>query len=309
MYRCPLRKESSSIPIRVSPSSGSPCRTRSSATTRSMIRPTVYQLIRISSHTAVFEQCVASHATCCSNALLKRLPCRAHATRATTTPWRRHSTRGASASMNALRRPEIERPPTAGSFPTVIAARPAAAHPTTRSVPPPRTDPHHDRVLLDQHRLDHRALHTHKPRQYPVLAHAATCLPREPTFDSRNPRNRAACAYKSTHGNLGPPFFGGYVSGLVGAMVMTPVAYFLARRPGSMPAYATFLPGFWLLVPGAIGLIGVTTLAGSGTATASNDFKTAVGSTIAVALGVLCGTQLHESLAATTTRLGRARRH
>ena len=81
MYRCPLRKESSSIPIRRSPSSGSPCRTRSSATTRSMIRPTVYQLIRISSQTAVFEQCVASHATCCSNARVNRLPCRAHGTR------------------------------------------------------------------------------------------------------------------------------------------------------------------------------------------------------------------------------------
>jgi uncharacterized membrane protein YjjP (DUF1212 family) len=108
---------------------------------------------------------------------------------------------------------------------------------------------------------------------------------------------------------VGNHLFGGYVSGLIGAMVMTPVAYFFARRPGSMPAYATFLPGFWLLVPGAIGLIGVTTLAGSGTATASNDFKTAVGSTIAVALGVLCGTQLHDSLAATTARVRRTRHH
>ena len=108
---------------------------------------------------------------------------------------------------------------------------------------------------------------------------------------------------------VGNHLFGGYVSGLVGAMVMTPVAYFFARRPGSMPAYATFLPGFWLLVPGAIGLIGVTTLAGSGAATASNDLKTAVGSTIAVALGLVCGTQLHESLAATTARLSRIRRH
>jgi hypothetical protein len=68
------------------PSSGSPRRRRSSAATRSMIRPTVGQLIRISSQTAVFEQCVASHATCCSNTRVKRLPCRAHPVRATTTP-------------------------------------------------------------------------------------------------------------------------------------------------------------------------------------------------------------------------------
>ena len=72
-----------------------------------------------------------------------------------------------------------------------------------------------------------------------------------------------------------------------------------------MPAYATFLPGFWLLVPGAIGLIGVTTLAGTGSATAGNDFKSAVASTIAVALGVLCGTQLHDSLTATSARVNR----
>jgi len=63
-----------------------------------MIRPTVYQLILISSQIAVFEQCVASQASCCSNARVKRLPCRAHAARATTTPCRRQSTRGASAS-------------------------------------------------------------------------------------------------------------------------------------------------------------------------------------------------------------------
>jgi uncharacterized membrane protein YjjP (DUF1212 family) len=104
---------------------------------------------------------------------------------------------------------------------------------------------------------------------------------------------------------IGNHLFGGFVSGFVGALVMTPVAYFFARRPGSMPAYATFLPGFWLLVPGAIGLIGVTTLAGTGSATAGNDFKSAVASTIAVALGVLCGTQLHESLNASSARVNR----
>jgi uncharacterized membrane protein YjjP (DUF1212 family) len=103
---------------------------------------------------------------------------------------------------------------------------------------------------------------------------------------------------------VGNHLFGGYVSGLAGALVMTPVAYFFARRPGSMPAYATFLPGFWLLVPGAIGLIGVAELAGSGRGAASVDFKTAVGSTIAVALGVLLGTQLHDSITATTARVG-----
>ena len=106
---------------------------------------------------------------------------------------------------------------------------------------------------------------------------------------------------------IGNHLFGGYVSGLIGALVMTPVAYLFARTPGSMPAYAVFLPGFWLLVPGAIGLIGVTELASNGREAASADFVTAIASTFAVALGVLCGEQLHETFVAGTTRISRAR--
>ena len=56
-----------------------------------------------------------------------------------------------------------------------------------------------------------------------------------------------------------------------------------------MPAHASFLPGFWLLVPGALGLIGLTELAGGG---GGQDLVATVGSIFAVALGVLCGTQI-----------------
>jgi uncharacterized membrane protein YjjB (DUF3815 family) len=85
--------------------------------------------------------------------------------------------------------------------------------------------------------------------------------------------------------------FGGYVSALVGAAVMTPVAQYVARLPSAMPAHASFLPGFWLLVPGALGLIGLTELAGGA---GGQDLVATVGSIFAVALGVLCGTQLIE---------------
>ncbi len=61
---------------------------------------------------------------------------------------------------------------------------------------------------------------------------------------------------------LGNAIFGGYVSAFVGALVMTPVAAWVSRLPSAMPAHASFLPGFWLLVPGALGLIGLTQLAG-----------------------------------------------
>lgn len=56
---------------------------------------------------------------------------------------------------------------------------------------------------------------------------------------------------------LGGLALGGYLSGFVGAIVMTPVAYLVQRRPSGPPALVSFLPAFWLLVPGALGLIGV----------------------------------------------------
>jgi uncharacterized membrane protein YjjP (DUF1212 family) len=93
---------------------------------------------------------------------------------------------------------------------------------------------------------------------------------------------------------VGNHLFGGYVSGLVGALVMTPVAAVVAHYSSALPVYALFLPGFWLLVPGALSLIGLTRLAGDTSAVGSGDFLAVVGSIIAVALGVLCGTLLLE---------------
>jgi uncharacterized membrane protein YjjP (DUF1212 family) len=83
--------------------------------------------------------------------------------------------------------------------------------------------------------------------------------------------------------------FGGYVAALIGAAVMTLMAFAVERFASAMPAHASFLPGFWLLVPGSLGLIGLTRLAGGG---GSQELFVTVGSIFAVALGVLCGTQL-----------------
>jgi uncharacterized membrane protein YjjP (DUF1212 family) len=88
-------------------------------------------------------------------------------------------------------------------------------------------------------------------------------------------------------GNL---VFGGYVSALVGAFVMTCVARWVSRFPSTMPPYACFLPGFWLLVPGALGLIGVTKLATDVTPATTQDVASTVISVFAVAIGVLFGT-------------------
>ena len=92
---------------------------------------------------------------------------------------------------------------------------------------------------------------------------------------------------------IGNALFGGYASGFVGAVVMTFVAYLLARLPSTMPVYAMFLPGFWLLVPGSLGLIGLTTFIAIPESGASGDVFAVVGSIAAVALGVLCGIELY----------------
>lgn len=84
--------------------------------------------------------------------------------------------------------------------------------------------------------------------------------------------------------------FGGYISALIGATVLTVVAVLVSRLPSAMPAQASFLPGFWLLVPGALGLIGLTRLAG--TNAGASDLLATAGSIFGVALGILSGTQI-----------------
>jgi uncharacterized membrane protein YjjB (DUF3815 family) len=56
-----------------------------------------------------------------------------------------------------------------------------------------------------------------------------------------------------------------------------------------MPADAMFLPGFWLLVPGALGLIGLTKFAGDATTAGTQDLIATTVTIFAVAVGVLCG--------------------
>jgi uncharacterized membrane protein YjjP (DUF1212 family) len=91
---------------------------------------------------------------------------------------------------------------------------------------------------------------------------------------------------------LGNAVFGGYVSAFVGALVMTPVAAWVSRLPSSMPRHASFLPGFWLLVPGALGLIGLAQVAGDADAAGTDDVVATVVSLFAVAVGILCGSIL-----------------
>ena len=107
---------------------------------------------------------------------------------------------------------------------------------------------------------------------------------------------------------VGNELFGAYVSGFTGALVMTVTAYLLARRPSTMPVYAVFLPGFWLLVPGSLGLIGLTTVLAIPGSTSVEDILAIVASIASVALGVLCGVELHAWFARAGSRVRRAGR-
>ncbi|GIJ47911.1 hypothetical protein Val02_47970 [Virgisporangium aliadipatigenens] len=96
---------------------------------------------------------------------------------------------------------------------------------------------------------------------------------------------------------LGDRIAGAAVSGFLGALAMTPVALAVSRLPGGPPSQVTFLPAFWLLVPGAGGLVGVTRAVADPTAANPQDLVQPLASVIAIALGVLCGASLYRGLA------------
>jgi uncharacterized membrane protein YjjP (DUF1212 family) len=92
--------------------------------------------------------------------------------------------------------------------------------------------------------------------------------------------------------HLGNQVVGGYLSGFIGAVAMTLVAYWIQRRPGAPPAQVTFLPGFWLLVPGSLGLIGLTQFAADNRQSGLETIGNMTLAIVAVALGVMVGVAL-----------------
>lgn len=87
---------------------------------------------------------------------------------------------------------------------------------------------------------------------------------------------------------LGGVLLGGALSAFVGALAMVPVADLVARQRTGPPAIVCFTPAFWLLVPGALGLMGVATLL-SGDHTGTDTVLSTLETMVAVALGVLVG--------------------
>ncbi len=86
-------------------------------------------------------------------------------------------------------------------------------------------------------------------------------------------------------------FLGAVPSAFIGALLMTPVALLAARSRSGPAAPVVFLPGFWMLVPGSLGLVGTTSLL-AGDDTGLSTLVTTVSTMVAIAIGVLLGSAL-----------------
>jgi uncharacterized membrane protein YjjP (DUF1212 family) len=86
---------------------------------------------------------------------------------------------------------------------------------------------------------------------------------------------------------VGGVLLGGVMSAFVGAVAMTPVALLAARVPTGPPAIVSFMPAFWLLVPGALGLVGVAKYLGQDRTLGAVSLLTSGTTMVAIALGVL----------------------
>ncbi len=106
---------------------------------------------------------------------------------------------------------------------------------------------------------------------------------------------------------LGGLFFGTTLSAFFGALAMTPVAMVVARQEHGPPALVSFMPGFWLLVPGALGLAGITSFLDEDRVQGIDSLVSMGTSMVGIALGVLLGMVVGGEL--TAKLMGSARSH
>jgi len=99
---------------------------------------------------------------------------------------------------------------------------------------------------------------------------------------------------------LSAGLFGSEISGFFGTLVATPLAYLIQLGFRGPPASVTFLPSFWLLVPGSLGLVSVATML-SDRAAGLEALVTVVFALVSTALGTLVGASLYKWL---TERFG-----
>lgn len=85
---------------------------------------------------------------------------------------------------------------------------------------------------------------------------------------------------------IGHNLLGSYAGGFCGGVVLTIVALIVSQRPGAPPAVTLIMPGFWLMVPGTLGLVGVTQLFD---ASGAGAFSATIVSIISIGIGIQAG--------------------
>jgi uncharacterized membrane protein YjjP (DUF1212 family) len=83
--------------------------------------------------------------------------------------------------------------------------------------------------------------------------------------------------------------FDAQLSAFFGALAMTPAALAIERSRWGPPSLVTYLPAFWMLVPGAAGLIGITEIVGTDSTLGPADFLAMLSTVVEISLGVLIG--------------------
>ena len=101
---------------------------------------------------------------------------------------------------------------------------------------------------------------------------------------------------------IGTVTIGAQLSGFLGALAMTPLVLWFDRLPNGPSKLITFLPAFWMLVPGSTGLMAVVD---AGSSTSQDALGSVIVSVFAIALGILIGTAVFATLLRTTTTFDR----
>lgn len=85
---------------------------------------------------------------------------------------------------------------------------------------------------------------------------------------------------------LGNQLLGSYASGFGGGITLILFALLISHRPNTPPTMSLVVPGFWMLVPGSLGFMGVTQLIGTHSTTV---FTATLISMMSIAVGVQTG--------------------
>lgn len=88
---------------------------------------------------------------------------------------------------------------------------------------------------------------------------------------------------------LGHAILGAELSGMIGALVAVPAIYLASHLRAAPPPAVMLTCAYWMLVPGALGFIGLSEAA-SGTAGAAGILVQTIGSIVAIAIGMVLGT-------------------